>query len=206
MIKNTIKFQKIIIIIVLCSGFYCISFSQSKTKSLSQALLDIDVTFKMPDGYSVEKDGFKDFECWDNKIWNPPKYTIIKNDGSVRIGFNFGEFKDINKTMFKAILSGWNPKKIHIYNSKADADTVNDKIIYYSKQKSKQKYNANHVVLYSKYCQVPYLEKYTNNKIILATTTKRYRVLYLTYIFTEEARKTAIQEINQTEKMIRFKN
>ncbi|MBO9153619.1 hypothetical protein ACFOTA_15465 [Chitinophaga sp. GCM10012297] len=163
------------------------------------------VSFSIPPDYVEADSGFR-FVCSDSQLTNAIVYSIIRKDSSVKIGFSFVEVPD-NKTYETLKLrypgmSNHPPNKNYLRSALVKADTIGSAIKYYDDAYAKNAFNADHALSLSRACIVPYLI-WNHNRIVHIAKDDRCHI-EISYFFTEAASKTMYEEIERTEKMIRF--
>jgi hypothetical protein len=180
--------------------------AQNADRVLSYSQKALNFAFTMPDGYQQCDSGFTHI-CRDSKLSNSIIYSIIKKDGSIKIGFSFivpVDSMTIEKIRF------WNPgvdtidwNKNYLRSALNLADTVNSTITWYDSGYTRRVFNADHALAISRNCLVPF-QGYEHNRLVYIAKDGGGHI-ELVYLFNEKAKKNIEEEIKKTEGMIYYK-
>jgi len=164
----------------------------------------MNLKFEMPKHFT-ELDSGKRFPCGDAKISSTMLYTITNKDSTIRIGFAVVEpIKPKNLEWTKKHFNpSFDDNKNYLLTAHILADTVHHQLIFYDKEYSKQKFNADDSGVYSRNCTLPFEGKYNNHKIVFMAKRNRGHV-ELSYFYTDVARDRIDKVIKNTAGMIKF--
>jgi len=179
-------------------------FGQRIDRKMRIKLKVMNLKFEIPKHFT-ELDSGKLFPCGDAKILSTMFYTIINRDSTIRIGLAALEPtkpKDL-EWIKKHFNPNFDPNKNYLRTAYSHADTVHHQLVFYSKEYSKQKFNADDSGEYSRNCTLPFEGKYNNHKIVFMAKRNRGHV-ELSYFYTDAARDRIDKVIKNTAGMIKF--
>jgi hypothetical protein len=177
--------------------------NQPPTRPFLAHLKAMNMTFRMP-GDCVNIFVRPGYSCGEGKFSNAITYTIRNRDSSIAIGFSFIGMPDPNTlAMIKGSNPAYNPNNNYLITAKNTADTINHKLIFYSKEYSKAIFNADDAGEYVRVCPIPYSNRYLNRKIVFIFKKDRGHA-EITYFYTERAKYRIDEYIKQTSSMLKF--
>jgi hypothetical protein len=178
--------------------------AQKIDKKFKMHLSQMNLVFEMPKGY-IETDSTFDFNCGDRKQNNGILYCIMKADSSLKIAFCLNNYPEpIEISRIKQLNPKWTPEANYLKIIYQLADTIHYKLLFYPEKYVKEKFNADDGGELTRNCTIAIEKKYTNNRMIFAAKKQR-GYIQLTYMYTDEARKTIDKEMQETACMLQFK-
>lgn len=158
-------------IILLCIFRICIAQSHN-IFLIKRGYLHL--TFDKPDGFS-DMDFDNEFFYYTSnpsqnrlKVINPLNYRMISSDSSVIISFLIKTL-DVSldsSRLLQMLFPGQTANTSYLLDIRNKADTINDKVTFYSKDQSRDRYNADVAGEYGFTMEVPYLQRYPYCRIV----------------------------------------
>ncbi|WP_421940572.1 hypothetical protein [Pedobacter sp.] len=187
--------------ILLCAAFVTFlqmsAFCQKYDRIFKICLDELNLEYTLPAGFS-ERDSTTSFKCKDD-LYNKTTtlvYSVINKDSSIIIGF--GDFiRDRGQQYYE-------PVSNILKRQKSEADSLHFSSLVYHQQKADKKFNADNAVEYTKNCSDAFLDKYNNDRYVLAARKGKGEFTIVFY-FTDAAKDKALQLVREASGILKFR-
>lgn len=196
------KYKLVVILLFFQIKF---AFSQFKypASSIKKYLNKLNIRLEFPEDYYVSDSGTQ-FICNDMRLTPVQMIYLIKKDSSMEISINLQVIADsaeidlIKRDYNSRFVADSNySNNVRAYSTSADFLPIN-----YSKKLARKNFNADHLVIYERNCDM--LKKFSHNKIMSISKDGRGYV-QLVYLYNSEKIENDIMQIMfNTAKMIWF--
>ena len=133
---------------LLLSFFICIllhkSYAQDKDRILKLNLQQANITYKQPKNFA-ESDSVEMVPCANGTSINPLDYSLQAKKADIIVGIDIFRYYPPNPIITKISRNAPNaidPNKNYLRVIELQGDTAKEKVIWYTKEYSKKKFNA----------------------------------------------------------------
>lgn len=178
-------------------------FGQSKDRILKIDLLELNISYRQPRGF-IESDSTEAVNFANGHFHNALDYSLKTNKADIIVGISFQHLAPPSDFV-KRLAPNYDPNKNYLHYTELRADTTKEKVVFYSKEYCRKKFNAD---VGAKFCMTSnrsFRGKYPYCKVVILHKENRSDIMLL-YFYTDESRKELDRIIKQTAGMLRYKD
>lgn len=189
------------------------TIGQSQSQRDFRIYLDrVNLMYTLPSGFN-EADSCQESLFYYTKPYSENKYLYPLNtklyyrDSTICIGFNITrlQLKNDSNAVLKAMFPGRTENTNYTLSIRHKADTVNNKVVYYSSKESNRFFNADISGTYWFYMQIPFEGRYHYCRIVFMHK-KNIGDAEIYYFYDDEnSRKKVDRLVKNAYEMLRFK-
>lgn len=187
--KNNLRLT---LICIIFTSIFSACKAQDKTRVES-----MHAKLNTPNGYALYENNLGNFWCDDEKASSGPMYTLIKGDKSVLISITANKATQKAVEISSKYIKNYSDEIGYINTYRNMADWKNHNVTFLPKNYLQKNFNADEGVMFTRGCKKIYEDKYPYNRHVLLMKMGQ-GFFTLTYLFTEEAKNTIEEEINNT--------